>query len=104
GELPCNLQAGRKELDPHPVGRLPVNQRVLAGVQKLEVLVLQRPPADVEEDVRADVAQAADGEDQIVDQREAQLEVGEGDGVADDRGVVVAAQRVEAAEVGDRRE
>ena len=60
--------------------------------------------ADVEEEIAADALERDAGERETSIEREAELDVRERGTIADERPEVVAAQRVEAAEVVEVRE
>ena len=100
-EVPVELKAEERELDPVTVGGAPVDQLPLVAVPELVVLVLELGPPDVEEDLGSDVLEGPEGEREEVDQRETELEVRVGDRVADLLAEVEAAEGVEPAEVVD---
>src|SRR5450759_665456 len=103
-EVPMEPETENVELESVPIGRLPIDQLVRARVPEPELLVLQRRAPAVHEKVPPDVAQAGDGEGQVVDEREPELEVRVRHRVADLLAEVESAQRVQAAEIVERRE
>src|SRR6202162_5560996 len=103
-EVPMEPETEDVELESVPVGRPSVDQLVRARVPEPELLVLQRRSPDVHEKVPPDVAQAGDGESQVVDEREPELEVRVRHRVADLLAEIEPPQRIETAEIVDRRE
>src|SRR5439155_6142698 len=103
-KIPVEVEAQQRQLEAHPVRRLPVDQLFLVRVPEHELLVLQGGAADVDEDLAADVPERADRKRQDVDQGKTELQVRIADGVADLLAEIEAAQGVEPAEVVDVRE
>src|SRR5262249_46572471 len=79
-------------------------QLVAIRVPELIRLILQGAAADVEEDLAADAAEPAEGEDQEIDEREPVLEVGVADRVPVGRRVVETSQGVEASAIVNVRQ
>ena len=102
GEVPVQLQAEEVEGKAVAEGGLAIDQEsVLAEAERLSG---EARGADVEEEIAADALQHEARHHQRVDQREAHLEIGEAGPIADDRLEIVAAQRVQSAEVIEVRE
>src|SRR5215470_10067402 len=101
GEVPVELEAEEVEGEAPADGAGAIDEAVV--LDERVRLSLQLRAADIEEDVAAHLLQDYDRRGQDVDQREAELEVGESGGVADDGTEVVAAHGIQAAEVVEVR-